>query len=812
MLTNIYSKYEEFYSRATNNYPYPYQVKLASDENISFPSVINIPTGVGKTSAIVLSWIWRRRYHSREKIRENTPRRLVYCLPMRVLVEQTRDNITLWLDRLGILGGNVDSGNYTPDFKDPQKIPVVVLMGGEDSTKWDIYPDRDMVIIGTQDMLISREINRGYGMSKYRWPLHFGLLNNDSLWVLDEIQLMGSGLVTSLQMESFRKDRGTLKGTKSVWMSATLEPEWLKTVDFNPETEIGDGILSLTENDTRNDAVRGLISSHKKLRKIEVQPSDFSKIAQNVLEHHIKGTTTVVIMNTVEKAQKLFEGIKREVKNQDILMIHSQFRPLERENIVRKLLTGKGSNDRIVISTQVIEAGVDVSSRTLITEVAPWASMVQRFGRCNRYGEYQEANVFWLDYGEGNVLKQSPPYNPESVEFSRRKLMTLEDNDVSPSSLPKLDYSISDKDVDAIRSRDIYELFDNTTDIMGEDIDISRFVRDANDTHVLVFWRNISGHEPDESEPLPFKFELCPAPINDLKKMIGDKVEAWLWDYYEGIWVKLTDPKRIVPGLEVMLKSANGCYDVEIGWTPKSRRLVTPVNTEIRNAESYDDNSSSYLFKSEWKSISEHSDDVVEIAEGICNSLNIDSQFKEAIIEAARWHDYGKAHPEFQARIRRDQDGEHGNGYLAAKAPREFWNTGGGRRHFRHELVSGLVALKILEERNNPNAALIAYLAASHHGKVRVSIRSLPDEDFPDDVNVKFARGVWDADKVPSVDLGGGETVPEMKLDLSPMVMGQNSWLSKVLSLCDDGAIGIFRLAFMEAIVKASDERASGGL
>ena len=42
-------------------------------------------------------------------------------------------------------------------------------------------------------MLLSRALNRGYGMSRYRWPMHFGLLNNDCLWVMDEVQLMGRG-------------------------------------------------------------------------------------------------------------------------------------------------------------------------------------------------------------------------------------------------------------------------------------------------------------------------------------------------------------------------------------------------------------------------------------------------------------------------------------------------------------------------------------------------------------------------------------------------------------------------------------------
>jgi CRISPR-associated endonuclease/helicase Cas3 len=71
-------------------------------------------------------------------------------------------------------------------------------MGGEEKTDWDLYPEHDAIFIGTQDMLLSRVLNRGYGMSRYRWPMHFGLLNNDCLWVMDETQLMGVGVETSL--------------------------------------------------------------------------------------------------------------------------------------------------------------------------------------------------------------------------------------------------------------------------------------------------------------------------------------------------------------------------------------------------------------------------------------------------------------------------------------------------------------------------------------------------------------------------------------------------------------------------------------
>ena len=73
------------------------------------------------------------------------------------------------------------------------------LMGGEDAGEWDTHAERNAVLVGTQDMLLFRALNRGYGMSRYRWPMHFGLLN-DCLWIMDEVQLMGPGLWTSAQL------------------------------------------------------------------------------------------------------------------------------------------------------------------------------------------------------------------------------------------------------------------------------------------------------------------------------------------------------------------------------------------------------------------------------------------------------------------------------------------------------------------------------------------------------------------------------------------------------------------------------------
>jgi CRISPR-associated endonuclease/helicase Cas3 len=216
--------FDVFFKKATTFDPFPYQRKIALD--LSLPGIINVPTGIGKTAAVVLAWIWRRRF-AEQDIRNATPRRLVYCLPVRVLVEQTRNNVISWLSNVDLLGGKVDGGDvrdiqkYEPSWDAPDKIVVTTLMGGEDKDEWDRYPERDAIIIGTQDMLLSRALNRGYGLSRYRWPVQFGLLNNDCLWVLDEVQLMGSGLATSVQLDAFccltavsEGDRCTIRNTR----------------------------------------------------------------------------------------------------------------------------------------------------------------------------------------------------------------------------------------------------------------------------------------------------------------------------------------------------------------------------------------------------------------------------------------------------------------------------------------------------------------------------------------------------------------------------------------------------------------------
>ncbi len=855
------SQFAEFFEAATGGEkPFPYQGRLALDHRAQ-STLMDIPTGLGKTEAALAAWLWNR-VARRDPA---WPRRLVYCLPMRVLVEQTRDRAVLALRRLGLLAGeatvcdergkevvesyaaNVRDERPPEDWfrdqaADGRRIPVVTLMGGEDEEDWDIYPEREAIIVGTQDMLLSRALNRGYAMSRARWPMQFGLLHTDCLWVFDEIQLMGAGLATTTQLQAFRSLLGTKDdhGCRSLWMSATLQRDWLKTVDFNP-VSLGQP-RGLEKDDRINDEVKRRFEAKKPLEKAEAVMGESDDLAKEiVVAHEMHKGLTLIVVNTVARACDLYSAIKslqtgletgkaarrrktgqRPTLDPDVrlVLLHSRFRLRDRAARIQELLAEPPIEGTICVSTQVVEAGVDVSATTLFTELAPWASLVQRFGRCNRRGtENDKARVF-LVLPTAKVTDVAPPYESEQLAKALELLEKCK-NGLGPSGLPR-DVDLPYRHTHVVRRKDLADLFDTTPDLAGNDIDVDRFVREVEDSDVRVLWRNWQqGQEaPSNEEPRPRREELCPAPIGAFRDFAREHTgKVWRWSFLDGEWEKV-NASGIAPGHVFLIHSDAGGYTPERGWDAESNTRVEPADRpkehDATKPDANDKDASSQL--GVWQTIAEHSEEVCREIETTLADLCTSNAEAGALRAAARWHDRGKAHEVFQKALPDDAP-HHVSPWAKAVGTWKRYE----RRHFRHELAS---ALAVLDSRNgeipDDSRDLIAYLVAAHHGKVRLSIRSLPGERRPeprhDDRGEerRFARGVWDGDVLPPTNLGGGIAAQAVALSLEPMelglcerepFMGQPSWAERMIRLRDTH--GPFRLAYLEALLRAADWRAS---
>jgi CRISPR-associated endonuclease/helicase Cas3 len=789
--------FHTFFAHATGGRePYPYQQRFADADTL--PHLLRAPTGAGKTATAVLGWLWRLLSK-----KPDTPRRLVYCLPMRVLVEQSTREARNWIDEL-VKHGDLE-----------KHVPVHVLMGGTDTEEWYLEPEKPAVLIGTQDMLLSRALNRGYAASRFHWPIDFGLLNNDSLWVFDEPQLMGNGVSTSAQLAGLRKALSTFGSCPSVWMSATLEPCWLDTVDFRgkfPEKAVELGKDQYGDDYDPERMLYTRMTAVKTLASLGVMATkDGKEAASAVVKAHVKGTQTLVVLNTVDRAKAVYAAIKKDkTAPKDVLLVHSRFRPEERERLNTQFQAA--ATDRIIVATQVVEAGVDISARTLVTELAPWASIVQRIGRCNRTGDDGPGQVFWMDIPATDPNKKEDktaalPYLVPDLIDTRRYLGLLEGKSVSPKSLDDFktnqEITLPFEHKHVLRRRDLLDLFDTAPDLSGNDIDIQRFVRsDDPDTDVQVFWRAFPNDGPTADEPSPHRRELCSVPVGQARgflEMLAEKKRGagYIWDHLDEQWVKL-DPKRVRPGLAILLPVSAGGYALDLGWNAEATDAVTPLPPPDSKPEGASDDP---LSAGPPLTIEKHTSNVCAELEMLLGSLSdLGCEWSSLLRRAARWHDAGKAHAAFQ----------HGMRTANPALPvGELWAKSGvksrlrhGRKFFRHELASALASLQ------NAMPFEAAYLIAAHHGKVRLVIRALPGEEPPPGEDVPFALGVHHGDKLPTVKLGDGQTWSENLLDLSPMRLGrEQSWTANALKLL--ASLGPFKLAYLEALLRAADVRAS---
>ncbi len=339
--------------------------------------MLRAPTGAGKTWAVLLPFVLKRV--------EGQPLfdRVLYALPLRSLATQLYETTKKALKRV--------KGQDNSDA-----INVTIQTGEQQEDKFF----QGDIIFTTIDQLLSSYLMAPVSLPRRLANINAGALIG-SLIILDEFHLLDPQRSMGTVLEMFDRLNGYCS---FILMTATLSDSaisWLEeklpntvTIDLSPEE------IAIIESKKEKPTVR-------KWLYIDEEMS-----VQKILDDH--KLRTLVIANTVSKAQEFYRELCRHASGKtDIRLLHSRFYPEDRKITEKELLPrlGKDSQNRaddfILVSTQVVEAGMDFSVDHLYSELAPINSLIQRAGRCARYGGEGTVTVFrssgYLPYGKADM-------------------------------------------------------------------------------------------------------------------------------------------------------------------------------------------------------------------------------------------------------------------------------------------------------------------------------------------------------------------------------------------------------------------------
>src|SRR5262249_25246354 len=163
------------------------------------PVAVDLPTGLGKTSVMTI-WLIARAHGAR------LPRRLVYVVDRRAVVDQATDEAEKLRKALEGKAEHFDALDESTraqekqtaaelkkwlGFNDKRKLSISTLRGAHvDNREWLDDPAPPAITVGTVDMIGSRLLFEGYGVSRKMRPFQAGLLGVDALIVLDEAHLV----------------------------------------------------------------------------------------------------------------------------------------------------------------------------------------------------------------------------------------------------------------------------------------------------------------------------------------------------------------------------------------------------------------------------------------------------------------------------------------------------------------------------------------------------------------------------------------------------------------------------------------------
>ena len=343
-------------------------------------------TGLGKTEASLL-WIGNNKGF--------------YVLPLKTAINAMYRRIrnTLYkydyAENLGLLHGELEN-IYLED-----ESPATVSSETEESMKfWEYYGlTRAMsmpVTITTPDQVFR------FAFKYCSYELQLATYSYSKM-VIDEIQAYSPDILATLIYSLQLID---MVGGKFAITTATLPP-FIKDL-------LQEGIdkkIEYKEKSFLNEKIRHRVS----LRNSTINIDDIKDFIED--KYHQESMKLLVVVNTVTKAQSIYRELKSLLDENDIEiemnLLHSKFtvqHRSEKEDAILKDGESKCKKRVIWISTQVVEASLDIDFDYLFTELSDLSSLLQRLGRCNRKGlkSVDEFNSYvYLDIDENLLIKYS---------------------------------------------------------------------------------------------------------------------------------------------------------------------------------------------------------------------------------------------------------------------------------------------------------------------------------------------------------------------------------------------------------------------
>jgi len=403
----------------TGHDPMPWQSVLF-DEYFArgkLPDGVDIPTGLGKT-AVMAIWLIAMARQLRQGRTMQLPRRLVYVVDRRAVVDHATSFAETLRQRLdteeaselrAALGLNIS-----------QRLPISTLRGQfVDNREWLQDPSTPAIIVGTVDMVGSRLLFEGYGVSRKMRPFHAGLLGVDTLVVLDEAHLV---MPFEHLLRSVVRDPALQRHPE---FNKMIPPFRLLSLSATGRTQ--QNVFGLTEEDLQHEIVKRRLNAKKSLR-IEERKEDTN--LENALAEHAwtladkgaKAVHVVVYSDSREVAEKAKKVVEKHAKEDKITIETELFvggrRVYEREGAKERLkslgfIAGsmiERSGPVFLFATSAGEVGIDLDADHMVCDLVAWERMVQRLGRVNRRGD-----------GEANVVVIVPP-KPEASTKEQKAL------------------------------------------------------------------------------------------------------------------------------------------------------------------------------------------------------------------------------------------------------------------------------------------------------------------------------------------------------------------------------------------------------